>query len=484
MTNEKEILLRLSFVINNAAQANKAVEQLKNLGAFQDILTQKSVRFNEQGKQTIHTIRATGRATQQEFGKMSQSIDNTIGRIGRWKATSHGSYTAATVALRSYNYELTRSQRAQIALVRSSEYLRRVSWSFTMASMSMLGVFFSMVSFTMLLQRGFNMLAAPMMDIENAATQVAEAFAFGTITGEDMTSLFGDMGGIIQDNVAAWQNLEMLQGKIFLSLNQVGTALFTNKEFVDSLSTAIDSIAVALSDPVLVEAIASLALSMADAVPEFVKLVPHIARLMEVMAPFVPMMMATATAAAILMPILANISAAIFILSKVFGAASAVMAFFFGTSTGAAAYVGVMSTLSAVASVVGSAIAGISLATLGWIAAIAAVVALIGYLLYRFGILQAMIQKIRELFVWATSSVDNFARALVALSGPAGFAAVAVEQIGGRVLGTASAQPIGGSVDRSTTYITQENYLQIYETADADAVTDRMSNNIANRRNR
>ncbi len=204
----------------------------------------------------------------------------------------------------------------------------------------------------------------------------------------------------------------------------------------------------------MVDAIQRIIIAFADMLPAISDMIPHIATLMEAMAPLVPYLFIASIGAALLMPLLSNLSMAFLILANVSGAWALVAKFALPI------WVAIKAAAIAVAAAIGTVSAPIWLA----IAAVAIIITYFGWwddiLRIVIGTLKWMNDMVQSLInLLMTGTWLERAGALLSLvSGPIGWA------VGGTLAG-----------DRGTTTKSDQTFNQTFnisETADAESVID------------
>ena len=391
---DDDILIKLSFQMTSARAVNAAIAKLKQINAIQTTSVQRTALYTEGVKTAGYELTALGQSSIRNFGNQETAINAATNSIAKYKGTSEAASNVTTQAGDRSVAAMNRQKRGLVGLRLAQHRAQRTSWSFVMMSMSMLGVFFSMMSFTMLLSKGFNALVTPLLDVDSAIGKVADGFIFNEMIGNNLEGTYGSMSALIQDKVIpAWKNVKALTGEFSLAMLVLGATIFSDQELVDGISESIRQFSVAMQDPEIQVAIKSMIIAFADLIPTLADALPAFAKTLEIMAPMIPILSKLAFGAAVLMPVFSVLNAFFMFASKAIGILALVMeqlairgitvAIMSNTVTGAVASLG-------------TAIVAITLPAWAWIAVLAAIVAALAFVAHKLGVLDDIVTGITE----------------------------------------------------------------------------------------
>jgi|LGVF01.2.fsa_nt_gb hypothetical protein len=449
-----DVVISIIFDMKNQRGVNNAITRLQKLGVLSEINTTKVQQWGALGQASINRVNASATINKRKWEQVRREVERNVTAIRKYKATSNATLRTTAAQTTRVANGWSRVARSGNMAANASEKLRGISWKLTMASMGMLGVFFSMMSMTMALTKGFNLLVGPLMDIEAAAEMVGKAFAFNAMMGKDLSEIYGSIEDIMEGSVNTWKQLTALSTELKLGLTLLGIEVFKDGTVFDAVSPKITEFFKKLSTPEMVDAIQRIIIAFADMLPAISDMIPHIATLMEAMAPLVPYLFIASIGAALLMPLLSNLSMAFLILANVSGAWALVAKFALPI------WVAIKAAAIAVAAAIGTVSAPIWLA----IAAVAIIITYFGWwddiLRIVIGTLKWMNDMVQSLInLLMTGTWLERAGALLSLvSGPIGWA------VGGTLAG-----------DRGTTTKSDQTFNQTFnisETADAESVID------------
>ena len=449
-----DVVIKIMFDMKNQRGVNQAITRLQKLGVLSEINTTKVQQWGALGQSSINRVNASATVNKRKWEAVRREVERNVTAIRKYKSTSNATLRTTAAQTTKVANGWSRVARSGNIAANASEKMRGISWKLTMASMGMLGVFFSMMSMTMALTKGFNLLVGPLMDIEAAAEMVGKAFAFNAMMGEDLSEQFGDIGTIMEGSVTVWTQMQALSGKLQLGLMALGLEVFKDGTVFEAVSPKIDEFFKKLSTPEMVDAIQRIVIAFADMLPAISDMVPHIATLMEAMAPLVPYLFIASIGAALLMPLLSNLSMAFLILANVGGAWALVAA------KGAA----IMKVLTGAATLVAGAIA-----TIGW--PITLIIAAIAVVITYFGWWDDILNVIIGTLRWMNDMVQNLVNLLMTgtwLERLGALMSIATGPIGWAVGGTLAG-------DRGTTTQSDQTFNQTFnieKTADAEDVVD------------
>lgn len=402
---EDDILIRLGFQMTNMKAVNAAIAKLKHINAIQTTSVQKTAMYTNGVKTAGYELTAMGQSSVRNFGNQERAINAATGSIAKYKGTAEATSSVTEQAGNRSIMAMNRQKRGLVGLRLAQHKAQRASWAFVMMSMSMLGVFFSMMSFTMLLGMGFKALVTPLVDLDMAIGKVADGFIFNEAIGNNLEGTYGSMADLIGGKVVpAWINIKALTGQFSLAMLTLGATIFSDQKLVDGISESINQFSIAMQDPEIQVAIKSMTLAFADLIPGIASSLPMFAAVLEAMVPFIPALSKLAFLAAVLMPVFSVMNAALMFLSKAIWIVAA--------STELLAVKGI--TLAVVSKAATGAVASlgaaIGIATLPvwvWAAAFIALVSAIGYLGYKLGWLDGIIQRVNDSWqTLMTSSSD------------------------------------------------------------------------------
>ena len=450
---DDDILIRLNFQMTSARAVTAAITKLKQINAIQTTSVQRTALYTNGVKTAGYELTALGQASVRNFGNQETAINAATNSIAKYKGTSEAASNVTVQAGNRSVAAMNRQKRGLVGLRLAQHRAQRTSWSFVMMSMSMLGVFFSMMSFTMLLGKGFNALVTPLMDLDMAIGKVADGFIFNEMIGNSLEGTYGSMADLISGKVVpAWVNIKALTGQFSLAMLTLGATIFSDQKLIDNIAKSINQFSIAMQDPEIQIAIKSMIIAFADLIPALADSLPAFARILEVMAPMVPMLSKMAFVAAVLMPVFSVLNAVFMFGSKIIGGLALVME----TLAIRGITVAVMSnTVTGAVASLGAAIATATFPVWIWVAAFIALVAAIGYLGLKLGWLDGIIQRVNNSWqTLMTSSSD-----LVRFGSMGAFA------------GMASAPGGGGAASTITQYV---SIGAIAEEVDSDRLIDRL----------
>ena len=389
-----DIIIKLSFQLANLEAANKAAEQLRKVGMIQQTsVRQTTAVVNGQQEQITH-LDALGQTSRRVYGQQQADLRNIVTQIDSQGTTQTRISDITTQSGDRSVAAMNRQRRGLVGLRLAQHKAQRASWAFVMMSMSMLGVFFSMMSFTMLLRKGFDALVMPLMDLDSAIGKVAEGFMFNEMIGNTLEGTYGSITDVVNDKVVpAWINIKALTTEFGLAMLMLGATIFSDQKLIDNISESINQFSIAMQDPEIQVAIKSMILAFADLIPGIANSLPMFAAILENMAPLIPALSKLAFVAAVLMPVFSVLNAFFMFASKAIWAVAAASEFLAmrGITMAVA-----MTTLKSAMAGVASVLAGLSIPLWGWIAIIAAVISAVTYLAYKLGWLDGIIQKLRD----------------------------------------------------------------------------------------
>lgn len=450
---EDDILIRLGFQMTNMKAVNAAIAKLKHINAIQTTSVQKTAMYTNGVKTAGYELTAMGQSSVRNFGNQERAINTATNSIAKYKGTAEATSSVTEQAGNRSIMAMNRQKRGLVGLRLAQHKAQRASWAFVMMSMSMLGVFFSMMSFTMLLGMGFKALVTPLVDLDMAIGKVADGFIFNEAIGNNLEGTYGSMADLIGGKVVpAWINIKALTGQFSLAMLTLGATIFSDQKLVDGISESINQFSIAMQDPEIQVAIKSMTLAFADLIPGIAGSLPMFAAVLEAMVPFIPALSKLAFLAAVLMPVFSVMNAALMFLSKAIWIVAA--------STELLAVKGI--TLAVVSKAATGAVASlgtaIGIATLPvwvWAAAFIALVSAIGYLGYKLGWLDGIIRRVNDSWqTLMTSSSD-----LIRFGSMGAYAGIAASPGG------------GGSASVINQYV---SIGAIAEEVDSDRLIDRL----------
>lgn len=389
----EDVLIKLSFVLKNQRAVDNATKRLQKIGMASNIATTKITKFGDKGSQSMFRLGTSAGMTGNQWQGMEKNVNKNAKAIGKYKGTTSGAMQVVSQRTREvgsrFSYLNSRLTRT-IPLMKS---LRKVSMAFTWAAMSMLGVFFSTMSVMMVMGIGFNLIAGSLFDLEKGIEKVVTGLALAEASGIDTHGMMEKFTEGIDDNVQAWMNIQGLGAMLSATLTMLGREIFKDDEFVQKIADSIALFAEALSDPEIIESIRAVILAFADALPGIAKVVPTIAKVFEMAAPFAPLLIMLAGIAAILMPLLSILAAGTYAIAM----AAAV----------AGPFIDVLLVLFSAAKIVVLALAA-ALGAPVWaiVAVIAAIVAVITYFGWWDDILRIIIGTITWLYQVFRNLID------------------------------------------------------------------------------
>lgn len=444
-----DVVVRLAFEFKNLRSINAAEKRLQKLGILQDISRTKTTVFQDGVTTATQKLQAHGVVSSEVWNTQQKNVEKAATSISKYKSTAGGS-------MQVVERQSSKATQSINRLALASGRVRRAAWGFTMISMSMLGMFFSMMSFTSMLRSGFNLLVGPIMDLDKGIESVADAFIFNTLVGNDLTSQYGSLSNLISDKIVpAWTNLKALSGQLALAMLTVGTAIFSDDKFVRNISESIAVFAQRMADPEIQVAIKALIVSFAELLPKIAEGIPAFVKFLEAVTPLVPTLAKGAMMAAVLMPIFSVLNAvtlmvanAMWLLSTPLGALIIKK-----LALGAA-----VARITPILTGLGAVIAGITLPLWAWVAVIAAIISAVGYLAYKLGLLDGIIRKLTPAWEKLKGIGEGFG------------------------IGTASASPVNNVVSPSNTTVNQYvNVGSIAQEVDTDRLIDRLAMTTINR---
>ena len=391
---EDDILIRLGFQMTNMKAVNAAIAKLKHINAIQTTSVQKTAMYTNGVKTAGYELTAMGQSSVRNFGNQERAINTATNSIAKYKGTAEATSSVTEQAGNRSIMAMNRQKRGLVGLRLAQHKAQRASWAFVMMSMSMLGVFFSMMSFTMLLGMGFKALVTPLVDLDMAIGKVADGFIFNEAIGNNLEGTYGSMADLIGGKVVpAWINIKALTGQFSLAMLTLGATIFSDQKLIDSISESINQFSIAMQDPEIQVAIKSMILAFAELIPGIADSLPMFAWILEFVSSAIPLLSKLAFVAAVLMPVFSVANAALMFLSKAIWFVAAATEFLAvkGITTAV-----VITTLKSVVTGIATVIAGLSIPLWGWVAIIAAVISAVTYLAYKLGWLDGIIQKLRD----------------------------------------------------------------------------------------
>lgn len=192
----------------------------------------------------------------------------------------------------------------------------KVSMAMLAANMSALGLYFSMFSGINLIKQGLTGLFTPLSDVGSMFESLAMSEAFGSGVEYDADQM-----------VEAWERFTGLKSDIAATIAVLGAKVLTDPEVWDAISTGVKAFMDELSKPETIDAIKSMVIALADALPAIAKEIPDIANFVKSIAPWLTMLIPLALKAAIVMPFLSLATGVASFATAMLGGITAILRF-------------------------------------------------------------------------------------------------------------------------------------------------------------
>ncbi len=171
--------------------------------------------------------------------------------------------------------------------------IRGLSWTFTMLSMSSLGVFFSMMSIVNMLSQGISLVFGPLKDIGTLTDAYAKSIAHASVTGIDMNEIMKESDVTLGDMVQGWRWAEGISADLTMGFALLGSKMLTLQAIGEDglpifdadgkavtvamqIASAIEKVIKWLSDPATTRTIGDILTNLADILPDVVAALPAI----------------------------------------------------------------------------------------------------------------------------------------------------------------------------------------------------------------
>jgi hypothetical protein len=292
---KNEVVLDIALRTKNGRAVRDLIAQLQELNAVQTAHKTDTVSYGKSGPEQFERYSAQGRMNRVEFDQNKERILTLMKSIDGYSDKVSGAGNVTYRVLHKNNSMLQEGATRYDAIGVGAEQMLAFSRSMVWASMSMLGVFFSMLSLTSLMRQGFTSLLGPIMDMESTIGKIALGEAFAEKAGLD-PAIFGDtveMKERAQDLADMWMMVQGWQGAITTGMVDLSRGIFLDPSSADGLSEtshiiagAITGIMESLRDPEMVRATSEMLAEVAKTADSIAEDLPTIVSVFSALTTF------------------------------------------------------------------------------------------------------------------------------------------------------------------------------------------------------